>query len=252
MNKKKKILQGYKKTGSKFVSPMNSLPNMKSMSYVDFILPELIWIGLINDNLGYIKGARLLEIVFITINEIIGNEVTEEKIHNTDNGTYENFAYISSFKKLDTDQKKQLQSSFAEKDVLKQLQNYLAPLVLLYDDFPMNFIGSPNEIIEEEDLIERISISVGKHRDKYDTPGIILHGSALLSSLVTQKICLPRDMDLPDFNAVVFAPDSDEAKRAAGFMRANVLGEFGMLEIKDQWAKYFWKRSYDLRPCKRT
>lgn len=56
-------------------------------------------------------------------------------------------------------------------------------------------------------------------------------------------------MGLPDFNSVIDAPESDEAKRAAGFMRANAIGEFGMLEISDAWARYFWNRGYELSPC---
>lgn len=64
MTKISKVLDGHKKVGSTFIAPLNNLPKMKSTSFVDQILPELIWIGLINDNIGYIRGARLIERVF--------------------------------------------------------------------------------------------------------------------------------------------------------------------------------------------
>ena len=57
-NKKKRVLEGHKKVGSRFITPMKQLPNMKSISYVNQMMPELIWIGLINDSIGYVKGAR--------------------------------------------------------------------------------------------------------------------------------------------------------------------------------------------------
>ena len=99
-------------------------------------------------------------------------------------------------------------------------------------------------------LVDKISSCVEKHIDKYKTPGIVLNASVLLSRLVTKTISFPTDMDLPDFNSVIDTPDSEEAKRAEGFIRANAIGEFGMLQISDTWARYFWNRGYQLSPCK--
>lgn len=137
---------------------------------------------------------------------------------------------------------------FDSNSLLEPLRRYLAPLLLLYDEFPMKFIGLPDDCGPNEKLIEQISRCVGNHRNKYDTPGIVLNGAVLLSRLVTRKISLPAG--LPDFNAVIEQPDSDEANRAAGFMRANVLSEVGMLEISNKWAAYFWEKSYGLTPCR--
>jgi hypothetical protein len=51
----------------------------------------------------------------------------------------------------------------------------------------------------------------------------------LLSRLVAGTVSLPPD--LPDFNSIISAPDSEDAYRAAAFLRANAIGEFGMLNI---------------------
>ena len=199
--KKKRVLEGHKKVGSHFIPPMKQIPNIKSTSFVNQMLPELIWIGLINDNVGYVGGARLIEKIFIEVEEIGG---TDSK---------DNFAYASSYGQL-------------------------------------RFIGPPSTIISHEQLISKISACVEKYVDKYKTPGIVLNGAALLSRLVTRKIKFSADRELPDFNSVIERPESDEAKRAAGFMRANAIAEFGMLEISDAWAGYFWNRGYELSPCK--
>jgi hypothetical protein len=236
--KKRKLLEGHKKVGSRFIPPMKQIPNMKSTSFVNQMLPELIWIGLVNDNIGYVKGARFVEKIFIAANEIAAGE------------TKENFAYASSYGMLDDSNKLALIDKLAPLGILDDLKNYLAPLVLLYyDEFPMRFIGPPSTVISNEQLVRRISLCVEKHLDKYETPGIVLNGSVFLYRLVTKTISFSADMKLPNFNAVIDAPESDEAKRAAGFMRANAIGEFGTLGISDRWARYFWNRGYELSPC---
>jgi hypothetical protein len=217
---------------------MRQLPNLNDTSYVNQILPELIWIGLINDKLGYVQGTRLIEEIFKATDEFSGNDVLR------------NFAYASSFGMLDEDEKKALVKKLSALEILDLLKNYLAPLTLLYDEFPMRFIGPPDTIIKNEILIQSISKSVDKHRDKYKTEGVVLIGAAFLARLVTRKIQFSSSLSLPDFNSIIDAPGSEEAKRASGFIRANSLAEFGMLKIKVDWARYFWNRGYELSPCK--
>ena len=94
MSDKKKVLQGYQKVGSKFVSPINNLPQIRSLSYVDFLLPELIWIGLINDHLGYVRAARFLEEIFSIIDSVAYGEDVEEDLDEASKDPYGNFAYI--------------------------------------------------------------------------------------------------------------------------------------------------------------
>ena len=152
--KKARVLEGHKKVGSRFIPPMKQIPNMKSTSFVNQMLPELIWIGLINDNEGYVSGARLVEKIFLAVEGIEG---TESK---------GNFAYASSYRKLLDGQKSVLVDKLNSLGVLDALRTYLAPLVLLYDEYPMRFIGPPSTIISTEQLVGRISDCVEKHIDK--------------------------------------------------------------------------------------
>jgi len=150
---------------------------------------------------------------------------------------------------LSADQKKRLNEVLDDNEFLEIVRNSIAPLNLLYDGCPLLFLGPPTEQYSSEELVALIKNCVGDTIDKYETPGIVLNGSILLSRLVTRKIKFPADMDLPDFNAVINSPDSDDAKRAAAFMRSNALMEFGMHKVDTSWAKYFWNRGYELSPC---
>ena len=236
-DKKKKILEGHKRVGKRFIPPMMQLPNLKSTSYVDDMLPELIWIGLLNEKVGYERGARIIEEIFLTAEGI--KEGTQEG----------NFALISTFSSFSPSQKDKFKSALLEKGLFDLIRNILAPLILLYDECPVKFLGPPTVVFRTEELILGIKTCVGKVIDKYDTPGIVLHGTMLLARLVTGKIHFPANMKLPDFNVVINSPTSEEAKYAAGFMRANALAEFGTLKIDPSWARYFWNRGGELSPC---
>ncbi len=235
--KKKQLLKGHKRIGKRFIPPMKQIPSMNQVSYIDNILPELIWIGLINEKVGYIRGTRILEKIFSTIDEF-----KEPEQHSS-------FALISSFNSLSLYQKECLAEVLDQDGFLEIVRNSIAPLNLLYENCPLLFLGPPTEQYSSEELIATMKNCVGKVIDKYETPGIVLNGSILLSRLVTRKIKFPADMDLPDFNAVINSPDSDDAKRAAAFMRSNALMEFGMHKVDTSWAQYFWNRGYELSPC---
>ncbi|MEW6181495.1 MAG: hypothetical protein AB1522_16435 [Chloroflexota bacterium] len=234
---KRQILAGHKRIGKRFVPPMMQIPMRVDTSYANDMLPELIWIGLINERVGYVRGAKIIEKVFLAVDAL--KEKAQEG----------NYALMSSFNKLTNDQKTAITETLRKEGVLDIIQNSIAPLVLLYDDCPLTFLGPPTNTYSQEDLTSIIKLCVGKTIDRYDTPGIVLYGAMLLARLVTKTIKFPADMDLPDFNSVIDSPGSEEAKRAAGFMRANGLAEFGMMKVGNAWAKHFWDKSFELSPC---
>lgn len=236
-NKKKQILAGHKKIGKCFVPPMMQLPKLVNTCYVDDMLPELIWIGLINERFGYIRGARIIEKVFITVEKY------------KENGQEGNYALMSCFNKLNCDQKIAIADSLRKEQVLETIQNSIAPLVILYDNCPLIFFGPPVHIYSRDDLIMLLKKCISKTINRYDTPAIVLFGAMLIARLVTNTVSLSPNIDLPDLNSVINSPDSEEAKISAGFMRASGLAEFGMMKIEKVWAKHFWNKNFELSAC---
>ena len=232
----KQILEGHKRVGKRFIPPMKQYP-MTGTSYVNDMLPELIWIGLINDRVGYIRGARIIEKVFLAVDK------------SKKEGQEGNYALMSNFNKLTSVQKLDIIDSLKSDGVLEIIQNAIAPLVLFYDECPLSFMGPPTNMYSEEDLVSMIKRCVTKTIDRYETSAIVLYGAMLLSRLVTKTIAFSSNIDMPDFNSVIHSPDSEEARRAAGALRAHALAEFGMLEPSNSWAKHFWDRNHELSPC---
>ncbi len=160
-----------------------------------------------------------------------------------------NYAVQSAYAGLTDDQKVELVDAWRRQRLLDNIRHALAPLVLLYDGFSLAFVGPPSSMISNEALIQRIKECVGKHLDKYETPGIVLNGAMILTRLMAGTINFAAHIDVPDFNAVIERPGTDEAKRAAAFMRANAMAELGMLDLGTDWPRYFWNRGAKLSPC---
>jgi len=234
---KKKNLAGYARDGKRFIPPMKQLAGLREYSYVNDMLPELIWLGLIHDRCGYRFGARVLQ----TAIKAIGTEARDSK--------YVNFALQSTYAAMTAEHKELITEAWKKNDLYDDIRCALSPLVVLFDGFALSFVGQPPDVFETEQLVDTLKKCVGNHLSKYETPGIVLNGSLLLTRLLAGTITFSADIEIPDFNAVIDRPDSEEAKRAAGFMRANALGEIGMLNLSNSWPKYFWNRNAEISPC---
>ena len=231
---RKKVLADHKQIGKKFVPPLKQLPNMRDVSYVNDLLPELIWFGLINERLGYHKGMRLFE-------EIIKALPTRK--------ARLQYAFASEYKELTskemTDMIKRLEY-FGKLEIIREC---LAPLVMLYDDFPMRFIGKPKKHFSKNELVNLIHSAVKNTINKYDTGGIVLHSAILVCGMLTSTIHFNNKIKLPDINAIVERPDSQGAKQAAAFVRATALAFCTSGELSNEWAKSFWNKNMTLSKC---
>ena len=65
-NSKKTVLSGHKKVGSKFIPPFAQIGQFSEISYINVVLPEIIWMGLVQDTLG-VRGCVDLCADFVQI-----------------------------------------------------------------------------------------------------------------------------------------------------------------------------------------
>lgn len=233
----KRILPGYVQRKKKLISPLNALDNIKNIGFVDDLLPELLWLGLIHDHYNYLVGRDTLECV-------TSLEKTWPKLEKPPN-----FALQSSYKDLTDEQRSSLLKAWREKGLLEKIQYSLAPLVLLYDEFALRFVGPPGTVIPKGALIDRLEKAISKASDRYSTPGVMLYGALFLNNLMAGRIRISQEIDLPDFDSVIHAPESAEGKRAASFLRASAMAQMSFASPPSDWADKFWARSYELIPC---
>lgn len=234
---KKKILKGYKQQGKRFIPPLKQIGIVQEESYVDNLLPELIWLGLIHEQCGYKFGYEALEAVI------------DAKKNWSRGENPLNLAFQSAYKDLSVEDQQVIINIWRDRGMLHDIQISLAPLVLLYEGFSLRFIGSPEFMIPESSLVEQLRGVVGKNLDRFKTPAVILHGCLSVTRIIEGTLHYPQGMDIPDPNVIITDPDSDQAKRAGSFFRASAMAEMAHTDLDEAWSRYFWNRGFELSPC---
>lgn len=227
--KSKRILEGYKRNGKRFIPPIALLKNIQELSSVNQLLPETIWMGLINERLGYKKGIELAFSLATITNE------------NCMSDKFVNFALCSSYTVLKEEEKLKVVERLEKNSNLPILRTCIAPLIMLYEECPLNFLGTNKDVLQRPKLISQIKTCVKNHIDKYSVPGLAIQAEVAYIRGATGGLYLPEGMEPPDLNAMLDEPNSEKGEKASAFVRAFALSE--ILEEGDD-DKYYWPREF--------
>jgi len=248
VSKKKSVLEGYKKVKSKFIPPMMQFHGeINEVSYVNQVLPEIIWMGLVSDKFGYKKCVDIC------------TDIAQQAFELKESEEHINFAIASNFLKLSKKSRSILVDRLENKDLLKALQECLLPLLFLYDDCPLNFLEDKEMKIDKTTAVKLIKDSIFRHMDKYATPALVIQANVTYIRGVTGGLFYMEGEDgrkgvkPPDLNSLLRAPGSEEAQRVGSHVRMGALMEFSYRKEEQSqsiWAETFWNQSYKLDPCK--
>lgn len=234
------VLAAHKRVGKKYVPPMMQIGRFSEVSYVQTILPETIWMGLLNDSLGYMQGLELAVAMAKTAYRAYGSQ------------KFVNFALSSSYSILDEGAKREVIEEADRLGKLGVLRRLLMPLLALYEGCPISFFG-PSEEWEgdREALVERMKAAVERHFWKYETPAMVLQANVVYIRGICGGLHYVGEVKPPDLNAIIEAPESEEGKRSASSVRASVLMEFnsetGYVDIG--WPASFWNQGLLIDTC---
>ncbi|PIR33355.1 MAG: hypothetical protein COV36_02880 [Alphaproteobacteria bacterium CG11_big_fil_rev_8_21_14_0_20_44_7] len=240
MSKNQNILSGHKKVGKKFIPPMKQLPGIiRETNYLLEILPEILWMGLINEKHGYKKGIELVTTLAEVIKEVNNGEFKE------------NFTATSSHKILSSKEKKLIKLKLEERKALSFIQEALNPLLTMYKNCPLSYLKSKNSR-KNKASVEIIKRTIVNHMDKYETPALIIQANVVYILGIAGKLHIASHLPTPDLNSLINAPESESARRTASLVRSFSLQIFGMISDKyptNSWARDFWNQSYSLANC---
>lgn len=235
---KKPILKGYKRIGTKFIPPILQMGPVTNISYVNQILPELIWMGLLNDRYGYKKGISLVE------------QITTRAFENRACENHINFALCSNFSLLPVTSKQALLEDMEIEKIRPLLSEAIAPLHLLYDDFPMSFLCNEQRAMDTSELLRQMAACVALHFDRFDVPACVIQANVLYVREINGGIAYAEGLR-PDFNAILGDPDSRETQSAMAKARMGAMMEFDQPTsvVETDWSESFWDQGYKISRC---
>lgn len=239
MKHRKGVLQGHKRVKSRFVPPLMQLPNLRETSYVNDLLPHVLWMSLLNDAVGLKQGIHASFELAKLARSI---HVSEKHV---------NFAVCGNFNNLSPSENEMLLEELRRRGTLNQYQDALSPLLSLHPNCPMRALATPHESDQHPKLVARLRISVANVFDRYSTSASIMHANVITIRASTGGLFFAKHIEMPDFDSLVHSPDSEKAKRAASFARSSSMQEF-MSDAEGrhlEWSKLFWNTNYRLDAC---
>ena len=232
-----RIFSDHKRVGKTFIPPMRQYLGEQGMvSWVDRILPELIWLAVIVENLGVKRGVEISGKIAKLANAILPKEY---------------FAFASSFNLLDTTEKQRLVKLLENEDILNEVRQSLTSLLQLYPECPLKFLDNIREQpIETENVID-FKETLAKYYNRRAQPAMIIQANVIYFAGICGKLRYFSDVQVPNLEAIVSDFESAESKHACASVRATVNAFIVHIseKISDHWPRYFWNRGIEIEPA---
>lgn len=241
---KSKLLTDHKQTGKVFQPPLLTLGTFVETSWLDFGIPEFIWIHLLCEECGTDEGS----ILFLEFTKIT-DKFLSSKINN---GTAPTL--ISSYSTLSNEDKIEIIKDLKKKSILPRLKYILSPFLLLYPNCPLNFILEQSisnavdkgYLVKYKEYLEKLT-----NKRSFESTIVMANVINFLNHLDRLKIV--EGNNLPELKEVFDYPKTENSKRIASFLRSTISMCFNKEwnYIRDnEWIKYFWNQSLRIEPIK--
>lgn len=239
--KQKKILADHKQVGKKLIPPMLQLSGgINFVKWLDHILPELIWIGLLQEKLGIKRSVEVC------------NAIAEigKGIVNTTHPI--SMAYISNYRKLNNQQAKIFFEQMASRNIYEDFSIALKELIYLYPECPLtkliehqqkNGVDSPEEIKRFKRHLDKYF-----YRREYSTN--LIEGTALYMAWIAGIIKYGPNVTIPDLEALAnHQPDEEIYQKVSASVRSST--QLLMKDLDTTWCQYFWNRGLQIDRCQK-
>jgi len=233
------MLESHKRIGKRLVPPLAEIGTLNEVSWADRLLPELLWIGLLNAEYGVATGAHVCtEVVHAAKPELkeLGRNVM--------------LCSTSAFGLFGRDQLARIQERLESAGVLSDLQGAISPLCGAYPKCPLSGLVRRTEDVEPATArIREVLPSLFNRREEAAT-FVQIH--AVYMMFVQGCLTVSRTTSLGNFPAVQAYPRTEESRRIASACRGvvNVLLSDPLDEGGMSWPGYFWNRGLELEKCR--
>ena len=237
----KQILKGYQRKGKKFIAPWNQYHDIQDVSWHTNLIPELLWVALINENYGEKDGAEISN----SLSLLTQNTVKKFSKPN------ETFVFMNYFFLLNAEEKEEIFQNLGTTN-LYLIQKAIEPLVSLYPKCPLKFLyKSPMKIKKDKKnftiIIKNVLEKLGDRRNRFS---MLVQSNVVYMYFIVGKLFAFKGSELENLREMKFYPDTDLSQKVGSSIRATLNSFAGFEEKNSDWRKYFWSRSLQLEEIK--
>lgn len=237
-----RILEDHIKKGKRLRPPLATITNFVDLSWVDSIIPDVIWIALLRDKFGDKRGTNI-------VNEFVIVCTKHES------SKFRNYALISSFESLPSQNKNAILNDLMQKNLLIPLLAGLSDFLNMYPKCPLNFLR-PNDYstkVIDGRFLKRYKEILWEMIDKRSKRSTFTIANVVYSLFVLNRLSITSDSPMTQFSKIQEYPDTEISRLIASSLRAsiNALYKMEMLDKDNsRWAKDFWNRGIEIEACK--
>jgi hypothetical protein len=253
----KKVLSDHKREGKRFIPPFLQLTGpWKDANWMGTIIPEFLWIALVNNFHGIKEGAHLCLSLAraATIATGISPAEFSKKFGQCPKQL---FAMTTSYSSLSVEQQANLLSQLRNANQLDSIVLALRPLVSFYPECPLNFLFQGSDTTVGSEGLGQFKHVLVSLFDKYTKPATFMLATAIYIAFCTNKLkIVVGDSDqstgpeiLAKFPVIERYPDTEESRAVAAGVRAAIYSFIGSSETSSEWPNYFWNRRLELESC---
>ena len=231
---KRRVLQGYRQEGKRFIPPFLQLTPMTENSWLDDRVPELIWIALLIHVFGLKEGTSIALSVAKAAAEC---DQTAKKA----------FAAASDYVELSDEHRRCIRSALNQEGTLHKASQGLATLIQNYTDFPLAFLSNPNSDSSGSTLSD-LRETIANVSDRQSQAGIYSQATVVYIFFVNDKLKVSPDSALANFPAIEEYPTTDESLRVAAAVKSAVTFLLAH-DIQPNWRNSFWNQGRSLGSC---
>jgi len=229
------ILAGHRQVGKRFIPPLAQL-NLKPVSYTVTGIPELLWIALLQHQVGEREAADICA------------RIAKAFVAPDQNPAW--CACATVLGQLAEDSRTRLQEAIDHKrDAVAEA---LAPLARQYPNFPLSYLSSASNASEHRSNdLERLKLCVSSVYDKRSTPGMRMQATAIYMAFIGEQLVVSPDTSLANFPEIEKYPATEESRAIGVSVCATVnmlIGTAIANQDRLKWANYFWNRGLELEP----
>jgi hypothetical protein len=240
---KSHVLSDHKKIGKRFVPPfIAAIGNLSEVSWVDQIIPQLIWIARLIDTFGFKKGVDHSLAIARIAKESADKEKTDW------------FGWLSSFSNLSEQQKSFIIEKLTAEGILDEISSAFSSFVTFYPAFPLLFLTTitpkdlGNDTVAELEEIKQTLLNLYDRRSVF---AMRVQATVIYLAFVNDFLKVAKGLALADFPEIENYPNTERSKEVAASIRATINSFAGLVEDAgfNSWSNYFWNRGLEIEPC---
>ncbi len=238
---KKQVLTDHRRIGKRFLPPfLTTLGPLQEVGWLDYSLPELLWLGILNEKFGLERGADLSVSLAKEADKAYAGEIKKW------------FAPVSKYNLLNSEQRNDVLKALTRSNKLEPLKNALSSFISLYPKCPLNLLfESPLPCLDNSSAeLEIFKGLLSRLYDKTTVEATFMQANAIYIAFITDKLKVFKGTSLANFPEIERYPHTEESQRIASMVRAAINGFIGTdYDKTSEWPRYFWNRGLELEPC---